>query len=162
MTTRLANPAELERTAKRLENGAAQLEHLRKALLQSARQPDWEGTAGDSMRTDIDGFAKEIATAERELRNMAHDLRVGANRVRDERDDRQHYHPAKRDDSHFVAQRQTVLVAERLEPIGQGFEPSTHEHTQLIAEHLPLGLDPKQAEHIAEQIAAQDPAGATR
>src|SRR4051812_40631830 len=91
MTSRLANPAELERTAKRLDNGAAQLEHLRKALIQSARQPDWEGTAGDSMRTDLDGFAKEISAAERELRNMAHDLRVGANRVRDEREDRQHH-----------------------------------------------------------------------
>ena len=58
MTTRLANPAELERTAKRLETGASQLEHLRKTLLHAARQPDWEGTAGDSMRTDVDGFAK--------------------------------------------------------------------------------------------------------
>src|SRR5262245_42008938 len=45
MLPRLANPAELERVAKRLERGAVELEHLRKELLLSARRPDWEGEA---------------------------------------------------------------------------------------------------------------------
>jgi len=161
MTSRLANPAELERTAKRLDNGAAQLEHLRKALIQSARQPDWEGTAGDSMRTDLDGFAKEISAAERELRNMAHDLRVGANRVRDEREDRQHHEQARSGNGHWVAERQPVLVAERLEPIGHAVLPAL-DHTQLVAEHTPLQLTPEQAGKIAEEIAAQGRAGASR
>ena len=134
MTTRLANPTELERAARRLEHGAAELEHLRKAVLHSARPPDWEGTGGDSMRTSIDGFANEVAKAEAELRHMAHDLRVGAHRVRDERDDRRHDHKHrdKPDGNELVARREriTELVAQRQEA------EFDHRQAQWIAERL--------------------------
>jgi hypothetical protein len=130
MLPRLANPAELERAGKRLERGAAELEHLRKELVLSARRPDWVGDGGDSMRGKLDGFVKDVARAEAELRHMAHDLRVGAHHVRDERED--HRHDDRPDDNELVARRErmTEFVAQRDEV---AFEQA---QAELVAQHL--------------------------
>jgi WXG100 family type VII secretion target len=83
--SRRANPNELDRAAGRIQRGAAEIGHVRRALLSAARRQSWEGTAAESFRDEMRSVARRVAEAVRELEAMADDLRIGATHLRGER-----------------------------------------------------------------------------
>jgi len=77
MSERPAPSAELERLAAQVERSASHLESTRRAVQSSIAKTDWQGIAGDSLRSAIQGVERDIDAARRALDAMAQVLRYG-------------------------------------------------------------------------------------
>lgn len=110
--TQHPDPATLEKTAKRLERGATELERVQRVVQAAMNRTDWQGIAGESLREEILAVQKQVNDARRDLHHMASELRHGADAMR--------HRPANQESHngsiHEPDERRERLVA-RIEPL---------------------------------------------